>query len=60
MPEKILPEYDVVIVGAGPAGCAAANFLSPDIKVLLISQGQAMRRSSCGGVAAGAGENEHA
>lgn len=42
--------YDVVIVGAGPAGCMAACNLPRDLKVLLIDRHKLPRRKVCGGM----------
>jgi geranylgeranyl reductase family protein len=43
-------KYDVVIVGAGPAGSTAAKFLSEKgIKVLLLDKSKFPRDKSCGG-----------
>ncbi|MEJ2457448.1 MAG: FAD-dependent oxidoreductase, partial [Novosphingobium sp.] len=41
--------YDVVIVGAGPAGLFAAHYLSEhsDLRVLVIDKGKAPRRRDC-------------
>lgn len=47
---RILPEYDIVIVGAGPAGCSVANFLSKDYKVLLLDWSRFPRDKPCGGI----------
>jgi geranylgeranyl reductase family protein len=48
--DKILPEYDIVIVGAGPAGCSLANFLSKDFRTLLIDWSRFPRDKPCGGL----------
>lgn len=50
MPDKILPEYDIVIVGAGPAGCSLANFLSQDFRTLLLDWSRFPRDKPCGGL----------
>jgi len=42
--------YDVVIVGAGPAGCFAANFLKNDFNVLMIDRAAFPRSKPCGGL----------
>ena len=42
--------YDVVIVGAGPAGCIAAKTLSRDYKTLLIDWSRIPRDKPCGGL----------
>ena len=42
--------YEVVVVGAGPAGSTAAKFLSEKgVKVLLIDKEKFPRDKSCGG-----------
>ena len=42
--------YDVVVVGAGPAGSTAAKFLSEEsLKVLLIDKDKFPREKPCGG-----------
>lgn len=46
----ITSEYDVVIVGAGPAGCTIANFLSKNYKVLLLDWSKFPRDKPCGGL----------
>ncbi len=43
-------EYDVLIVGAGPAGCSAAFSLPEDINTLIIDRLQFPRSKVCGGV----------
>lgn len=43
-------EYDVVIVGCGPAGCTLARYLSPKLKVALIDRVSVPRDKACGGV----------
>ncbi len=48
--EKIAPEYDVVVVGAGPAGCITANFLSQKYRVLLLDWSRFPRDKPCGGI----------
>ncbi len=48
--DKSLPDdYDVIIVGAGPAGLFAAHFLSEhsDLRVLVIEKGKAPDRRQC-------------
>lgn len=43
-------EYDIIIVGAGPAGCSAAKFLSNKYNVLMIDSLKFPRNKSCGGL----------
>jgi len=47
---EIENEYDIVIVGAGPAGCSLANFLSKDFSVLMIDWSRFPRDKPCGGL----------
>lgn len=42
--------YDVMIVGAGPAGCFSACNLNSRFKVLLVDRSRLPRSKSCGGV----------
>lgn len=48
--EDIQNNYDVVIVGAGPAGAATAGYLSNKLSVLLIDRNSYPRDKPCGGV----------
>jgi len=43
-------EYDIVIIGAGPAGCSIANFLSNKYHILMVDFLNFPRNKSCGGV----------
>jgi len=43
--KKIKDKYDVVIVGAGPAGCVAAKFLSDNYNVLMVDRLKFLRNS---------------
>ncbi len=43
-------KYDVLIAGAGPAGCSAAMNIPKDMRVLLIDMQSSPRRKPCGGV----------
>jgi geranylgeranyl reductase family protein len=46
-----MTKYDVVVVGAGPAGATAAKFLSEKgVKVLLLDKSRFPRDKPCGGV----------
>ena len=44
--------YDVVIVGAGAAGCAAAMNLPPGARALLVDRGDPAEGRCCGGLLA--------
>lgn len=46
----IAPGYDIVVVGAGPAGCIVARDLSKNFTVLLIDSKSLPRYKTCGGV----------
>jgi len=51
MDEKaLLNKYDVIIVGAGPAGCSVAKFLSDKYKVLVVDRLKFPRTKPCGGI----------
>lgn len=47
---KIAKEYDIVIIGAGPAGCTVASHLSKDYKILLLDWSSFPRDKPCGGL----------
>ena len=47
---KIKEEYDIIIIGAGPAGCAIVRELSEKFKVLLIERTRFPRKKACTGV----------
>lgn len=42
--------YDVVIIGAGPAGCSVATHVSQDLKVLMLDWSKFPRDKPCGGL----------
>jgi len=42
--------YDVIIVGAGPAGCMAAHFLPGDFKILMVDAALLPGEKICGGL----------
>lgn len=46
------PDYDVLIVGAGPAGCAASICVPRGTKALLVDRGDPGRGRCCGGLLA--------
>ncbi|MEX2725598.1 MAG: FAD-dependent monooxygenase [Candidatus Freyarchaeota archaeon] len=48
--EKTLNEYEVVIIGAGPAGCFLVKNLTEDYRVLLVDKSPIPRVKSCGGM----------
>ncbi len=48
--KEINSEYDVVIVGAGPASCVTAKFLSEDYNVLMVDRLKFPRKKTCGGL----------
>ena len=43
-------EYDIIIVGAGPAGCCVAKFLSSKYNILMIDGLKLPRNKVCGGL----------
>ncbi len=43
-------EYDIIIVGAGPAGCSVAKFLSDKYNILIIDWSRFSRDKPCGGL----------
>lgn len=47
---KLSENYDIVIVGAGPAGCNLANNLSTEYNVLLLDWSRIPRDKPCGGL----------
>ncbi|MCK4592349.1 FAD-dependent monooxygenase [Candidatus Parcubacteria bacterium] len=48
--ESLNNEYDIIIVGAGPAGCCVAKFLSNEYNILMIDRSRLPRDRSCGGL----------
>ena len=51
-PDVTRKRYDVVVSGAGPAGCIAAHLLSRTHSVLLVEEKQAGAAKPCGGLLA--------
>jgi len=49
-PNDIQQDYDVVIAGAGPAGCTTARYLSTKFNTLLIDRAEFPRDKPCGGL----------
>ena len=49
-PNGVQQEYDVVIVGAGPAGCTVAKYLSDRFNILMIDRANFPRDKPCGGL----------
>jgi len=47
---KTLPGYDIVIIGAGPAGCVTAKYIGQEFKVLLVDYKSLPRNKPCGGL----------
>ncbi|MFH1752020.1 MAG: FAD-dependent monooxygenase [archaeon] len=47
---NIKSRYDVVVVGAGPAGCIFANEISSKYSVLLVEEKTIPRKKPCGGI----------
>ena len=43
-------KYDIIIVGAGPAGCSVAKFLSDKYNILMVDWSKFPRDKSCGGL----------
>ena len=48
--DRLSSMYDIVIVGAGPAGCAVASHLSKEYGVLLLDWSRFPRDKPCGGL----------
>jgi geranylgeranyl reductase family protein len=48
--EDVSEEYDVIIVGAGPAGCTVARNLPDEYKVLMLEKFSIPRNKPCGGI----------
>jgi len=48
--KSLKDEYDIIIVGAGPAGCSAAKFLSDEYNILMIDLSRFPRNKPCGGL----------
>ncbi|MCX8158200.1 MAG: FAD-dependent monooxygenase [Candidatus Diapherotrites archaeon] len=47
---EISDYYDVVIIGAGPAGCSSAKNLSEELKAIIIDSNKLPREKPCGGI----------
>lgn len=47
---KLREQYDIAIIGAGPAGCVLAEKLSPEFKTLLVDRDTFPRQKPCGGL----------
>lgn len=47
-----MEHFDVLIIGAGPAGCAAAMRLPPGMRALLVDRGDPAQGRCCGGLLA--------
>jgi len=53
-PERVTPEYDVIVVGAGPGGSTCASFLARDgHRVLLLDKATFPRDKPCGDAISG-------
>lgn len=48
--EDVSEEYDVILVGSGPAGCTAARNLSDEHRVLMLEKFSIPRNKPCGGI----------
>lgn len=48
--KSLRDEYDIIIIGAGPAGCSVAKFLSDKYNILMIDWSKFPRDKSCGGL----------
>ena len=50
MSRQVADGYDVIVVGAGPAGSVAACELGRGLNVLLIDKGDLPQNKPCGGL----------